>query len=67
MNQAEQIMTMYEVAEYLHIHLMTVRRLARDGELPAIKIGRLWRVQKDVLDRWMETQAQQNLGKNPQP
>jgi excisionase family DNA binding protein len=35
-----QIMAIQVIAEYLQIHPLTVRRLARDGELPAMKLGR---------------------------
>ncbi len=60
-NLRSEILTIAQVAEYLHLHPLTVRRLARDGEIPVFKIGRQWRVQKERLDQWMETQARQNL------
>jgi excisionase family DNA binding protein len=40
----------------------TVRRLAREGEIPAFKIGRQWRVKKDLLDRWIERETMRNIG-----
>jgi len=61
MNQTDQMMTMYEVAEHLRLHPLTVRRLARDGEIPAFKVGRQWRVQKERLNEWMAAQSMQNL------
>jgi hypothetical protein len=41
---------------------LTVRRLAREGEIPAFKIGRQWRVKKDLLDRWIERKTMRNIG-----
>lgn len=58
----DQIMTIEEVAHYLSLHELTVRRLAREGEIPAFKIGRQWRVKKDLLDRWIEREVMRNIG-----
>ena len=38
-----------------------VRRLARDGEIPAFKVGRQWRVKRELLDRWIEREALRNM------
>lgn len=56
------IMTIEEVARYLNLHELTVRRLAREGEIPAFKIGRQWRVKKDLLDHWIERETMRNIG-----
>ncbi|MGQ9518075.1 MAG: response regulator [Anaerolineae bacterium] len=57
----DEIMTIEEVARYLSLHELTVRRLAREGEIPAFKIGRQWRVKKALLDRWIEREAMRNV------
>jgi excisionase family DNA binding protein len=56
------IMTIAEVAEYLGLHELTVRRLAREGAIPALKLGRQWRVKRDLLERWIEKRSLHNLG-----
>ena len=38
--------TPHEVADLLGFHYNTVRRMIRDGELPATKICRSWRIRK---------------------
>jgi len=58
----DQIMTIEQVARYLSLHELTVRRLAREGEIPAFKIGRQWRVKKNLLDRWIEREVMRNIG-----
>lgn len=58
----DHIMTIEEVARYLSLHELTVRRLAREGEIPAFKIGRQWRVKKNLLDRWIEREVRRNIG-----
>lgn len=57
-----EIMTIEQVARYLSLHELTVRRLARDGEIPAFKVGRQWRVKRELLDSWIEREAYRNLG-----
>jgi excisionase family DNA binding protein len=47
------MMTIAEVAKYLKLHELTVRRLAREGELPAFKVGRQWRIKRDLLEKWI--------------
>jgi excisionase family DNA binding protein len=56
-----EIMTIEQVARYLSLHELTVRRLARDGEIPAFKVGRQWRVKRELLDRWIEREALRNV------
>ena len=57
-----EIMTIAQVAEYLGLHELTVRRLAREGAIPALKLGRQWRVKKDLLAKWIESRSLDNLG-----
>ena len=59
----DEIMTIEEVARYLSLHELTVRRLAREGEIPAFKVGRQWRVKRRILDRWIERETRRNLDK----
>jgi excisionase family DNA binding protein len=65
LNKPDAIMTIDEVAEYLDLHPLTVRRLARDGEIPAFKVGRQWRVQRKLLDQWLAEESMKNLGASP--
>ena len=41
-----------KVAERLQIHPESVRRLIRQGKLPAIKFGNKWLVEKVVLEQY---------------
>jgi excisionase family DNA binding protein len=63
----QEIMTIEEVARYLSLHELTVRRLAREGEIPAFKVGRQWRVKRHILDRWIERETSRNLGRERLP
>ena len=41
-----------EVSKRLNIHPESVRRLIRQGKLPAIKFGNKWLVEKATLDQY---------------
>lgn len=49
----KEIMTPREAAEYLSIHVRTIYRLAKLGEIPGRKVGGSWRFKKDTLDAWL--------------
>jgi excisionase family DNA binding protein len=61
MAKASSLMTVEEVAEYLQLHPLTVRRLAREHKVPFFKLGRQWRAQKELLDQWIEEQSLKNI------
>lgn len=42
-----------EAASYLGVHVETLRRLARRGDVPSFKVGRDWRFNKTDLDEWI--------------
>lgn len=42
-----------EVAKYLKVSTSTVYRLARQKEIPAIKIARSWRFSRSHIDEWL--------------
>jgi len=48
-----QIMTAKEMAKYLRLHHITIRQLSKEGKIPAIQIGRVWRFDKEVIDAWI--------------
>jgi len=49
-SDADRLLTSVEAAERLSLHPKTVVRMARDGRLPAVKIGTGWRFRADQLD-----------------
>jgi len=48
-----QIMTLQEAAKYLGVHPITIYRLLKETNIPAIKLGGQWRFKKDILDDWL--------------
>jgi excisionase family DNA binding protein len=49
----KEIMTPREAAEYLSVHVRTIYRLAKNGEIPCRKVGGSWRFKKEALDDWL--------------
>lgn len=45
----DEILTADEAASFLKVSTKTVLKLARDGDLPAQKIGRSWRFSRSEL------------------
>jgi excisionase family DNA binding protein len=45
----DPLWTVEDVADYLKLQPETIRAMARRGELPALKIGKVWRFQKQAI------------------
>ena len=57
-------MTLEEVAKYLWVSKDSIYRLAQKGEIPASKLGNLWRFKKEEIDKWMRKKRNsQNITK----
>ena len=51
------ILTPREVADYLRIHLTTLYRLIRNGQIPSFKVGSDHRFHRVAIDKWIAAQA----------
>ncbi len=49
----DDILTIEEVAKYLRVSDRTVYDWAQKGEIPAGKIGTVWRFKKSEIERWV--------------
>jgi excisionase family DNA binding protein len=50
---SEEILTIQEVAKLLKVADKTVYTMAKRGDLPAFKVGGLWRFRRLDLDAWI--------------
>ncbi len=50
----EKLLTLEEAAEFLRINPEVLRRKAREGKVPAAKIGRQWRFRLTRLLEWLD-------------
>ena len=51
-----EILTVEQVAEYLQLNKLTVYKYVREGKIPATKVGRLLRIARSDLMRFLDTQ-----------
>jgi excisionase family DNA binding protein len=54
------LLTPQELAKLLQLNSATVTRKAKKGEIPAIKIGKQFRFDRDQIDKWL---TQQTVGR----
>ncbi len=47
-----RLMTVPEVAQHLRACTTTIYRLLKKRQLPAFKVGRDWRFDPELIDRW---------------
>ena len=45
-------------AALLGVHPKTVKRLAAEGAIPGMRIGKLWRFRVSMLDKWLQSQIE---------
>ena len=49
-----QYLTIEQVAQVLQLQPETVRTMAREKRIPAIKIGRVWRFKASKIAKWVD-------------
>jgi excisionase family DNA binding protein len=51
-----QLLTMHELATYLHLDEQTVGKLVSAGKIPSLQVDRQWRFNRQAIDQWIEEQ-----------
>ncbi len=54
--QDAQLLTIHELAVYLHLDEATVNRLVASGKIPSIQLDRQWRFKQAAIDEWITDQ-----------
>jgi len=54
----ETLLNVREVADFLRVNATTIYTWARQGQLPAIKVGRSWRFRQSDLETWLDENRQ---------
>ncbi len=58
--EVDELLTIDEVARYLKVSERTVYEWAKRGEIPAGKMGTVWRFKKSDLEKWVNTRLLTN-------
>jgi excisionase family DNA binding protein len=56
------LLTVAEVASAMRVSTMTVYRLIKSGELPAVRVGRSYRVRGSALEQFLASRSVQVEG-----
>ncbi len=59
MDSQSRFVTVAEVASLLRVSNMTVYRLVQSGALPALRVGRSYRIREDDVDQYLAGQYTQ--------
>jgi excisionase family DNA binding protein len=51
----EVLLTTKEASQVLKIHPKVLERMAKRGEVPALKVGKFWRYRATTLDAWISS------------
>jgi len=62
--QFEPVLSLKQAAEALKLHPDTLKKMARRGEVPAMKVGKYWRFRLSELDCWIRSKV---VSPQPQP
>jgi len=49
----EQLLDSDEAAALLKIHPKTLQKMARNGQINGVQVGKLWRFRASVLNAWL--------------
>jgi excisionase family DNA binding protein len=61
----KKLLTPQQVADYMQVDFRTVYLLLRSGELPGIKVGRVWRIRPEDLEDFLQKNIKQGKGDRP--
>ncbi|MCL1875328.1 MAG: helix-turn-helix domain-containing protein [Synergistaceae bacterium] len=53
-----------EIAEHIQVHKDTIRLWIKKGEIPAHKIGKLWRFKISEVDEWVRSGKSADINKS---
>ena len=66
METNSSLLTVQEVAAYLNVVPITVYRMIDRGSLPAVRVGRVWRIRREDLQVYLDRSTNQPRGEKEQ-
>ena len=61
--ETEKWSSLEEIAEHIQVHKDTIRLWIKKGEIPAHRIGRLWRFKISEVDEWVRSGKSADINK----
>ena len=53
----EPLIDAEQAAKLLGIHPKTLQKMAREGRVPRIRVGKFWRFRRSELDSWLRAEV----------
>ena len=63
----DDILTIRQLADEWQCSPKTIERGCQRGEIPAFKVGRLWRFSRATISRWIEESSLRNVDRATAP
>lgn len=60
---ADRLLTTRELEERLQLDRVTIYRMVKEGELPALRVGGQWRFSSEAIDAWLQGQRDESAPK----
>ena len=60
-NDDYDVLTAYEAMDYLGVGENTLYRLLKSGKLGAFRIGRIWKIPRKELDKFIDKSVSERL------
>ena len=57
----DRLLDSAQAAYFLSIHRKTLQRIIRSDQMPALRVGKLWRFRKSDLNAWLDSQVRLRL------
>ena len=55
----DQLMSVKELAAYLQVDVSSIYLWSQRGQIPAMKVGKMWRYRRSEIDAWLESRRSQ--------
>lgn len=60
MIRKKNVLNVRELAKYLSVHPVTIYNYLQRNEIPAFRIGKSWRFNKESIDKWRFDKERKN-------
>ncbi len=64
MDLDKEWLSVADICEYMEVSTFVVTRTLRSGELPAVKMGREWRVARRDFEDWLNAQRMESAARS---
>jgi len=59
-----QLMSVKDLADYLQVNISTVYLWSQRGQIPAMKVGNMWRYRRSEIEEWLNQRRTPPFGQD---